>query len=218
MAEIRWYGHNCFRIRAKEATVLTDPVARSTGYAMSKQNADIVTISDEHAGNINLNALRSDFQTIRGPGEYEMHDVFITGIRTYRDEERKPESGYNTIYLIEVEGLKIGHLGNLGHVLSDEQAEIFNNVDILMIAAGGGGVLAHEKAGDLVTQLSPKAVVPMRFATAIGDKNLDDASAFTKQLGVDIPEPIDKLVVRPSDLAETMRLIVLAPDSEPAKR
>lgn len=218
MAEIRWYGHNCFRIRAKEATVLTDPVARSTGYAMGRQNADIVTISDEHAGDINLNALRSDFQTIRGPGEYEMHDVFVTGVRTYRAEERRPESGYNTIYLIEIEGLKIGHFGNLGHGLSDEQAEIFNAVDILMIAAGGGGVLDHEKAADLVTQLSPKAVIPMRFATAIGDKDLHDGSAFTRQLGVDIPDPIDKLVVRPSDLAETMRLILLDPDSEPAKR
>jgi L-ascorbate metabolism protein UlaG (beta-lactamase superfamily) len=218
MAEIRWYGHNCFRIRAKEATILTDPVDRSTGYAMGKQNADIVTISDEHAGNINLNALRSDFQTIRGPGEYEMHDVFITGIRTYRDERRRPESGYNTIYLIEVEGLKIGHLGNLGHGLSDEQAEIFNTVDLLMIAAGGGGVLGPEKAGDLVTQLSPKAVIPMRYATPIGDKTLDDASAFVKQLGVEIPEPIDKLVVRPSDLADTLRLIVFQPESEPARR
>lgn len=218
MAEIRWYGHNCFKIRAKEATVLTDPVARSTGYAMGRQNADIVTISDEHAGDINLNAIRSDFQTIRGPGEYEMHDVFVTGVRTYRDEERRPESGYNTIYLIEIEGLKIGHFGNLGHGLSDEQAEIFNTVDILMIAAGGGGVLDHEKAVDLVTQLAPKAVIPMRFATAIGDKDLDDASAFTRQLGVDIPDHLEKLVVRPSDLAETMRLIVLDPDSEPAKR
>jgi L-ascorbate metabolism protein UlaG (beta-lactamase superfamily) len=218
MAEIRWYGHNCFRIRAKEATVLTDPVDRSTGYAMGKQNADIVTISDEHAGNINLNAVRSDFQTVRGPGEYEMHDVFITGIRTYRDEQRRPESGYNTIYLIEVEGLKIGHLGSLGHGLSDEQAEIFNNVDLLMIAAGGGGVLGPEKAGDLVTQLSPKAVIPMRYATSIGDKTLDDASAFVRQLGVDIPEPVDKLVVRPSDLAETLRLIMFQPESEPARR
>ncbi len=218
MAEIRWYGHNCFRIRAKEATVLTDPVDRSTGYAMSKQNADIVTISDEHAGNINLNAVRSDFQTIRGPGEYEMHDVFITGIRTYRDEKRQPESGYNTIYLIEVEGLKIGHLGNLGHGLSDEQAEIFNNVDLLMIAAGGGGVLAQDKAVELVTQLSPKAVIPMRYATAIGDKTLDDASVFTKQLGVDIPEPVDKFVTRHSELSETLRLILFQPESEPAKR
>jgi len=88
----------------------------------------------------------------------------------------------------------------------------------LMIAAGGGGVLDHEKAADLITQLSPRAVIPMRFATATGDQALQDASAFTKQLGVDIPDPVEKLVVRPSDLAETMRLILLDPDSEPAKR
>jgi L-ascorbate metabolism protein UlaG (beta-lactamase superfamily) len=58
MAEIRWYGHNCFRIRAKEATVLTDPVGKRTGYVMPKQNVDIVTLSHDHPGHANLEGVR----------------------------------------------------------------------------------------------------------------------------------------------------------------
>ena len=218
MAEFRWFGHNCFRIRAREATLLTDPVARVTGYAMPKQSADIVTISHDHPGHSNLAAVRPDYEVIRGPGEYELQGVFVTGIRTYHDAEAGKARGYNTVYLIEVEGLTIAHLGDLGHPLSETQQEALANVDVLMIPAGGGDVLSQEKAALLVAELSAKAVLPMQFATPIGDKELGGVDAFCKQLGVEVPEARDKLMLRPSDMTETMQLFVLAPESEAAKR
>ncbi len=218
MAEIRWFGHNCFRIRAKEATVLTDPIARSTGYAMPKQTADIVTISHDHAGHSNLSVVKPEFEVIRGPGEYELHDVFITGIRTYHDDDSGRQHGYNTVYVIEIEGFTIAHLGDLGHMLTEAQREILTNIDILMVPAGGGNVLNQEKAASLVTELSPKAVLPMQYATEIGDRSLGSLDTFCTQLGIQVPEPRDRVSLRPSDLSETMQLIVLTPESEAAKR
>jgi L-ascorbate metabolism protein UlaG (beta-lactamase superfamily) len=218
MAEFRWFGHNCFRIRAKEATLLTDPVARSTGYVMPRQAVDIVTISHDHPGHSNLAAVRPDYEVIRGPGEYELQGVFVTGIRTYHDAESGRLRGYNTIYVIEIEGMKVAHLGDLGHRLTETQQEALTNVDVLMIPAGGGDVISQENAALLVAELSAKAVLPMQFATAIGDKGLGGVDAFCKQLGVDVPEARDKLTLRPSDLSETMQLFVLAPESEAAKR
>ena len=167
MAEFRLYGHNCFRIKAREATVITDPVDRVTGYAMPKQTADIVTISHEHQGHTNLDAIRPpEYQIVRGPGEYEMHDVFITGIRTYHDDAKGSERGYNTVYLIEVEGFVIVHLGDLGHPLSAEQAEALDDCDVLLVPAGGGDVVSPEQAAEIVSQLGPKVVIPMQYATA----------------------------------------------------
>lgn len=218
MAEIRWYGHNCFRIRAKEATVIVDPVARSTGYAMGKQNADIVALTNAQPGSRNLGAIRPEFQTVEGPGEYEIHDVFLTGVRTYHDDQQGAELGYNTCYVIELEGLKIGHLGGLGHTLSDEQIEALSAVDVLMAPAGGGNVLSFEKVVETITELTPKVLIPMRYATAIGDKELGELEPFCKQLGVEVPEAEEKLVIRHSDLTESMRLVILTPDSEPARR
>lgn len=218
MAEIRWYGHNCFRIRAKEATVIVDPVHRSTGYLMGKQNADIVALTNTQPGSRNLAAIRPEFETVEGPGEYELHDVFLTGIRSYHDDEKGKRLGYNTCYVIELEGLTIGHLGSLGHTLSAEQVEALSAVDILMVPAGGGNVLPFEKAVDVVTELTPKVLIPMRYATPIGDKTLGELQPFCKQLGVEVPEPEDKLTIRHSDLTEAMRLVVLTPDSEPARR
>lgn len=218
MAEFRFFGHNCVRIKAREAVILTDPVDRATGYAMAKQTADIVTISHDHQGHTNLNAVKPEYQLVRGPGEYEMHDVFITGIRTYHDNNRGKERGYNTIFLFEVEGMRIAHLGDLGHALNAEQAEALGDCDVLMVPAGGGDIITPEQAADLIGQLGPKVVIPLQYATDIGDTNLGGIERFCKSLGVTVPVPEDKLVLRQSDLTETLRLVALIPESDAAKR
>jgi L-ascorbate metabolism protein UlaG (beta-lactamase superfamily) len=218
MAEFRFFGHNCVRIKAREATVLTDPVGRATGYVMPKQTADIVTISHDHPGHANLTAVKPDYQVVNGPGEYEMHEVFITGIRTYHDTEQGKERGYNTAYLIELEGMRIVHLGDLGHPLSTEQTEALDDCDVLLVPAGGGDIISPEQAAELVGQLGPKVVIPLQYATPVGDKKLGDLVQFCKSLGVEVPAPEEKLVLRHSDLGETVRVIPLQPESEPAKR
>ncbi|MDP9366113.1 MAG: MBL fold metallo-hydrolase [Chloroflexota bacterium] len=212
MAEFRWFGHNCFRIRAREATVLTDPVGRVTGYPLPKQTADVVTLSHDHPGHANLDAVKQPYALLQGPGEYEVHDAFVTGIRTYHDEAKGAERGYNTVYLIELENLVVCHLGDLGHPLTEEQAETMANVDVLLVPVGGGDVLDPAKAAEIVAQLEPKLVIPMQYATAQGDKQLGGLEPFCKELGVEVPAGEEKLSLRQSDLGETMRLVALTPD------
>ncbi|MEA2583211.1 MAG: hypothetical protein QOF33_1296 [Thermomicrobiales bacterium] len=218
MAEFRWFGHSCFRIKAREATVLTDPVGRVTGYAMPKQTADIVTVSHDHPGHANLDAVKPEYKLVNGPGEYELHEVFITGIRTYHDDKKGKERGYSTVYLIEVEGMVICHLGDLGHALSEEQAEAMAGCDVLLVPAGGGTVLDPAGVVEVIGQLEPKIVIPMQYATEIGDTNLGGVDAFCKLLGVELPAAEDKLIIRQSELGEAMRVVVLKPESEAARR
>ena len=217
MAEIRWLGHTCFRIKGKEAVVLTDPVDRSTGYGIGKHSADIVTISGDPMGQ-NLSAIRPEYQTVSGPGEYEMHEVFITGARTFQDNQKGAVNGHNTTYVIEIEGMKIGHLGNIGHSLTEREAEPLSEIDILLTPVGGETGLTYEQAAELVTVLDPKIVIPMRFATESGDRSLGDVHAFLKKLGIDQVETVDKLVIKSSELTDTTRIVVLNPDSDPVKR
>jgi L-ascorbate metabolism protein UlaG (beta-lactamase superfamily) len=208
MAEIRWYGHNCFRIRGKDAVVLTDPVGKSTGFSLAKQTADLVTVSSLEPENANLSAVKPEFDTIAGPGEYEIHEVFVTGIRTHRDEASGKERGHNTAYLIELDGMIIGHLGDLGHALSEEHAEAMSDVDILLVPAGSKH-LDPARAAEITSQLAPKVVIPMQYATASGDRDLASLEVFARNLGVALPEPEEKLAVKSGDLGETMRLVVL---------
>ncbi|MGH2549768.1 MAG: MBL fold metallo-hydrolase, partial [Thermomicrobiales bacterium] len=150
---------------------------------------------------------------VRGPGEYEMHDVFITGIRTYHDDKRGAERGYNTCYMIELEGMMFCHLGDLGHPITGDDAEAMANADVLLVPAGGKDIITPQQAADIVGQLEPKIVIPMQYATEQGDRDLGSLDAFCKALGVAAPEPIDKLAMRSSDLGETMRIITLLPES-----
>src|SRR5829696_1177605 len=182
MAEFRWYGHNCFRIRGKDAVVMTDPVGKKTGFTLAKQTADIVTVSSPQPEHANLAAVKPEFDTIDGPGEYEIHDVFVTGIRTHQDEANGTQRGHNTSYLIELEGMVICHLGDLGHALTEEQAEAMAGCDVLLVPAGGGSVLDPAGAVEVVGQLEPKIVIPMQYATAIGDRDLGGVEAFCKLL------------------------------------
>ena len=209
MAELRWFGHNCFRIRAREATVLTDPVGRETGYPLSKQTADVVTVSHDAPETANLAAVKPEFTTINGPGEYEVHDVFVTGIRTRRGDDEASRQ-FNTVYLIEVEGLTVCHLGDLGHGLSDDQAEGMANVDLLLIPVGNPALLTPAKAAEIVGQLAPKLVIPMQFATDHGDRGLDGMAAFCTEVAMEAPPAEEKLVIRQSDLGEATRLAVLS--------
>jgi len=211
MAEIKWFGHACFRLRTREATILTDPVPRSSGFKVDKQRADIVTLSHDDPAHTALELLAGESKLVNGPGEYEMSDVFITGIRTYHDESKGAERGRNTAYLFELEDLVVCHLGDLGHSLTEEQAESLSSVDVLLVPVGGGEVLDATKAVEVIGQIEPKVVVPMQYQTPQGDKNLEPLERFLKEMGITEFTARDKLTVRAADLGEATTVVVLEP-------
>lgn len=218
MADIRWYGHNCFRIRAKEGVIVTDPLDRKTGYSFgARTTADIVTVSHDHPGHTNLKAIKDDYALIDGPGEYEIHEIFVYGHRSYHDTNRGADHGYNTIYVFEVEGMRIAHLGDLGHDLTPELTDALENTDVLLIPVGGGeGVISPEIAAKIVGHIEPNVVIPMQYATARGDKRLAPVDTFAQHLGMDLPEAVDKLTIKHSDLADAMTFAMVNPTAESA--
>lgn len=196
MAEIKWFGHACVHIRAREASIMMDPVPRSKGFRYNKQRADIVTISHDHKGHSATDMVSSDFKLVNGPGEYEINDVFITGTRTYHDNEHGAVKGRNTVYVVEVEGTTICHLGDIGHELTDEQAEAISSVDVLLVPVGGGPGLDAAAAAAITNQIEPGVVIPIQYRTEIGDQDLEDVEKFLQEMGASDVEPLEKLSVR----------------------
>lgn len=211
MAEIKWFGHGCFRVRAREATIVLDPVGKATGYALPRQKADIVTVSHPHPGHNALGQVQEGYFLIDGPGEYEVSDVFITGVRTFHDNDEGKARGYNTAYLLELEEMRICHLGDLGHVLTDSQIADLHDVDVLLVPVGGGNALDAQTATEVIGQLGPRIVVPMHYRTKSGDNNLADLDEFCKALAVENPTAQEKLTLRKSDLPETIKVVILEP-------
>lgn len=185
---------------------------------MAKQNASIVTISAYDSQNANINVVRPEFQIVDGPGEYEIDNVFVTGVRTPLDPASAEQKKFNTAFLFELEGFMICHLGDLGQVPNTEKLEQLSQADILLIPIGGATGLSQEQAADIVSQLEPKVLIPMQYRTEIGDRNLQSLDTFAKLIGVQIPEAIDKYSPRQADLKDAMELVVLNPDSEAVKR
>lgn len=211
MAEIIWYGHACFEIRGRDVTVLMDPVSESSGYDIGNPSADIVTVSHGHSGHAALDRVQEGYRLINGPGEYEIKEVFINGIQTYHDAERGAKLGRNTVYVVELEDLAICHLGDIGHVLTDQQTELVSSVDVLLVPAGGGPTITTAQAAELIAQIAPEVVIPMQFRTEKGDGEREPVDGFLREMASVEHETLERLRIRKSDLRETTRVVVLEP-------
>jgi len=207
--EIVWLGHSCFRLRGREATVVTDPYQKGIGYTLGRPTADIVTVSHPHPGHGNAAGVAGEPRVIDGPGEYEIKGVVITGIRTYHDAEAGKALGRNTAYLIEMEDLVICHLGDLGHELTTAQVEAMSNVDVLLVPVGGGSTINAAQAAEVISLIEPKLVVPMHYRTPAGAAELDSVERFLRQMSAPNLEPQPKLTVTASSLPEGTQVVVL---------
>lgn len=207
--EITWLGHSCFKIRGKQTTIITDPYSPDLGYSLGKLNASIVTVSHQHPGHSFTAGVGGDPKAITGPGEYEISNVLVIGVATFHDEDRGKIRGGNTAYLIEIDEISVCHLGDLGHVLTDEQVEELGNVDVLLVPVGGVSTIDSQVAAEIVRQLEPKAVIPMHYKTPALSRKLEPVEAFLKEMGADNITPQAKLSLTKSSLPISTQVFLL---------
>jgi L-ascorbate metabolism protein UlaG (beta-lactamase superfamily) len=196
-------------LKGKDAVIITDPYDKSLGLGTLNQKADIVTISHEHAHHNTLSGIKGDPFVVRGPGEFEVRGVFITGVWTFADSEGGKERGRNNVFLFHLDDVVVCHLGSLGHTLSAPQIEALGDVDVLMVPVGGNTSLTATKATEVISQLEPKVVIPMHYGTGREQVTLDTLDKFMKEMGLKEWEARDKLSLRSSDLGETTQVMVL---------
>src|SRR6478609_867752 len=181
--ELSWYGRTCIRLRGRDAVVVNDPYQSVVGPTGRGITAEIVTYSHpddrplpkakgkrSRDGQTLLPSSLDDAFVLDGPGEYEVKDVLLTGVRTYRDDAKGVDRGKQTAFIVELDGMHTIHLGEIGHLLTEEKLGDIGPVDIACVPIGG--LLSTTKTAELVAQLDPKIVVPMP---------LDDESAATRE-------------------------------------
>jgi L-ascorbate metabolism protein UlaG (beta-lactamase superfamily) len=205
--EIVWLGHSCFRIRSKEATVVTDPCDKSTGYSLGRPTADLVTVSSDDPAHNAVSAVAGDPKLVDGPGEFEISGASLVGVHTWLGKDKT--SGRNVAYVLELEDMRIGHLGGIGHVPTSDQVEEMGAVDILLVPVGGGGSLDGPPAAETVSLLEPKLVIPMHYKTDSDRLKLDPIDRFLKEMGVKSPEQHAKIAVTKSSLPDETQVLVL---------
>ncbi len=207
--EITWLGHSCFRIKNNPVTIITDPYAPDIGYSLGKPTAQIVTVSHQHPGHSYVEGVGGEPRLVTGPGEYEIGGVLIMGVATFHDNKKGADRGKNTAYVIEVGGISVCHLGDLGHILTAEQVEELDNVDVLLLPVGGVSTIDAARAVEVVRQIEPQIVIPMHYKTEALKRDLAPVGKFLKEIGVEGVEPLPKLSLNKTSLPITTQVTLL---------
>jgi L-ascorbate metabolism protein UlaG (beta-lactamase superfamily) len=207
--EITWYGHSCFRLVERGlASLVMDPYDESIGYGRLALSADLITISHAAPGHDNVGAVKDAVHIITRPGEYEIGGVFITGLVA---GSKRANAKPNTLYVVDFGGLKVAHLGDLDHVLSQMQIEDLGAVHIALMPVGGGGGLNASQAAEVVAMLEPSIVVPMHYRTEHTHLALDPVGKFLNEMGVASPAPEPVLKISKNSLPDETRVVLLEP-------
>ncbi|MFC1710531.1 MBL fold metallo-hydrolase [Patescibacteria group bacterium] len=209
--DITYLGHSSFKIKTKKGVVVTDPYDKSIGIKFPSTDADIVTVSHAHTDHDRVNQVKNVKKVISGPGEYEIMGISIIGIPTFHDNEKGAKRGKNTIYVYEVEDIRLLHLGDLGHILKDKVIEDIGDINVLMIPVGGTYTIGSKDAVNIVKNFEPQFVLPMHYYDSSLDKKtfgkLEKVDTFLKEVGLNT-ERTNKLTVHASDLGEDQKVVV----------
>ncbi|MCL4248293.1 MAG: MBL fold metallo-hydrolase [Anaerolineae bacterium] len=208
--DITWYGHSCFRISDRgQISIVTDPFAEDIGLPPLKVKGEVVTVSHNVPGHNFVEGVRGYQYVVYRAGEYEIGDVFITGLALdYLDDTvSRPNVGY----LLDYGTLTVLHLGDLGHVPDQSSIERMGQVNVLLVPVGGGNGLKAAEAAEVVALFEPNFVVPMHYGLPGLKFSLDGVEKFLKAMGVSKPHEMETLRVSPSDLPEQTQVVVLTP-------
>jgi L-ascorbate metabolism protein UlaG (beta-lactamase superfamily) len=169
--KIKWYGHAAFLISSDQGLkIITDPYESGAyggqlAYGKIKDQADIVLTSHDHADHNDTKSLPGSPQIIKGSGSKTLKGISFKGIPTYHDPSKGSERGTNTIFTFSVDGVRVCHLGDLGHILSEKELGDIGPIDLLLIPVGGYFTIDPKEATRVAEQIQPKVLIPMHYKT-----------------------------------------------------
>jgi L-ascorbate metabolism protein UlaG (beta-lactamase superfamily) len=169
--KIKCYGHAAFLITSDQGVkIITDPYESGAyggqlSYGKIKDQADIALTSHDHADHNDTKSLPGSPQIIKGSGLKTAKEISFKGVSTYHDPSKGSERGANTIFTFTVDGMRVCHLGDLGHILSEKELLEIGSVDILFIPVGGHFTIDSKEATRVAEQIQPKVLIPMHFKT-----------------------------------------------------
>ncbi|MGI6603925.1 MAG: MBL fold metallo-hydrolase [bacterium] len=208
--KIRWCGHACFLLTTDSGLkILTDPFDETVGYPQPAVAVDVVTVSHDHFDHNAVQLVPGTPKVVSGVGEHELEGVTITGLATYHDEVQGAKRGENTVFTIAADGLRIVHLGDLGHTLNASQIMALRPVNVLLVPVGGHFTIDAQQAKEVVEALNPNVVIPMHFKTEALDFAIVGVEPFLELMGGGERLHSTTLELTARDLPTERRIVVL---------
>ena len=181
---LTWYGHSAFSLEARDGTrIIIDPYrsgafANALRYAPIGETADAVLASHAHDDHGATDTIPGHPLTAIHPGSLNIGPFAITGLATFHDTESGQKRGDNTIIVVDVEGLRLAHLGDLGHELDAAGLAALGTVHVLLIPVGGFYTIGAAAAARTVQALEPRVVIPMHYKTDMVDMPIAPVEDF----------------------------------------
>jgi L-ascorbate metabolism protein UlaG (beta-lactamase superfamily) len=170
LMKIKWLGHSCFLITSEEELkIITDPYVTGhldINYSKIDEYSDIVVVSHNHEGHNNIGAVKGSPAVVKGIRNQEVRGIEFKGLASFHDATQGKQRGLNTIFCFTVNGIRICHLGDLGHQPSDRQLGEIGRVDLLLIPTGAGSTIGPAQATLLCNRIKARVVIPMHFKTS----------------------------------------------------
>lgn len=169
--KIKWYGHASFLMTSEQGVkIITDPYEPggfdgAITYGKITDTPDIVLISHDHGDHNYIGGIPEGHQVINKSGTHHYHNIEFSGISTYHDTSQGKERGNNIIFIFSLDGIRVCHLGDLGHFLSKQELTKIGPVDLLLTPVGGTYTIDPTVATQVVSDLNPKITIPMHYKT-----------------------------------------------------
>ncbi len=210
---IKWLGHSAFLITANNGTtIITDPYGQYDGlnYEPISESANISLISHQHGDHCGGNVTGNP-QVIDKAGNAIANGIEFRGIASHHDQSSGTQRGDNIIFCFTLDGIKVCHLGDLGHLLSNEQVQEIGEVDILMIPVGGFFTINASEATQVCNQIKPKVIIPMHVSNSKCAFPIAPIDDFVQNKSdIEQTESVEKQFAK-TDLPSSTKIIVLEP-------
>jgi L-ascorbate metabolism protein UlaG (beta-lactamase superfamily) len=164
--KLKWLAHASFLITADDGTrIITDPYKTGGGFDHTAINeaADIVTVSHEHSDHNYTEKIKGNPEVVRDSAEVK--GISIKAIPTAHDESGGSERGKNNVFCFQVDGIRVCHLGDLGHLLTDNQVVEVGKVHVLLVPVGGHFTIDARTAQMVAEQVRTRVIIPMHYKT-----------------------------------------------------
>lgn len=183
---LEWLAHSCFCLANEEGhRLLIDPYkGEDTGYKEPQlDKVDVVICSHGHMDHANTAVIQNpDYMKIDKAGHFETKGFAIDTVPTYHDNENGAKRGKNLVSIVETDGLRFCHCGDLGHVLGKEQVKVLGKIDVLMIPVGGLFTIDAKQAAKVVEALDVQIVIPMHYKTEACRYDLAPVEDFLEEM------------------------------------
>jgi L-ascorbate metabolism protein UlaG (beta-lactamase superfamily) len=212
--KVKYLGHATFVITSNRGVkIITDPYETGPDltYGEITESADIVTVSHGHHDHNNVAAVKGNPEVVSRAGRSVVKGIEFNGVASYHDEAGGRLRGGNIIFCFELDGVRVCHLGDLGHRLDDKQLKELGSVDVLLIPVGGNYTVDAKVATEVCNQLKPRVVIPMHYRTEKGLAGISGVEGFLSgKANVSRPGS-SQAEFKPGELPATGQIIVLKP-------